>query len=91
MDENKKLDFDNTSLISKYMDEITKQAITEQEKQLIDIIFSIYNNVYDSYCNYVECSKKLFAKENNNVFYSYIPILSEELFNYIKNKNKNNL
>lgn len=83
-DENKKLHFDTT--FSNYIDEITKLAITEQEKQLIDIIFSIYNNEYTDYNDYVECSKKLFAKENNNVFYSYIPLLSEELFNYIKSK-----
>lgn len=72
--------------MSTYFDEITKRAITEQEKQLIDIIFSIYNNEYTDYNDYVECSKKLFMEEKDSVFYNCIPILSEELFNYIKNK-----
>ena len=72
--------------MNNYIDEITKLAITEQEKQLIDIIFSIYDNVYNSYNDYVECSKKLLAERENNVFYGYIPLLSEELFNYIKSK-----
>lgn len=72
--------------MNNYIDEITKLAITEQEKQLIDIIFSIYDNVYDSYDDYVEYSKKLLAERENNVFNSYIPLLSEELFNYIKSK-----
>lgn len=85
-DENKKLYFDNTPWLSKYMDEIAKRAIIEQEKQLLDIIFSIYNNAYDSYDDYLESSKKLFIEDKNNIFYSYIPILSEELFNYIKRK-----
>ena len=85
-DENKKLYFDNNTWLSKYMDEITKRAINEQEKQLIDIIFSVYNNEYIDYDDYVEQSKKLFIEDKNNIFYSYIPILSKELFNYIKNK-----
>lgn len=85
-DENKKLYFDKNTWLSKYMDEITKHAINEQEKQLIDIIFSVYNNEYIDYDDYVEQSKKLFIEDKNDIFYSYIPILSEELFNYIKNK-----
>ena len=72
--------------MNNYIDEITKLAITEQEKATIDIIFSIYNNEYIDYNDYVEHSKKLLAERENNVFYSYIPLLREELFNYIRSK-----
>ena len=62
--------------MNNYIDEITKLAITEQEKSLIDIIFSIYNNEYMDYTDYIEHSKKILKRENN-IFYGHIPLLSE--------------
>ena len=77
--------------ISEFMEEITKAAMQQQEKMLIDDVINIYNGKYKDYSFYIgekEALNKLIEKQTQKEMTICLrPLcLAEPIFNYIKNK-----
>ena len=77
--------------ISEFMEEITKAAMQQQEKMLIDDVINIYNGKYKDYNLYLkekELLNDLIEKQTKEemIFRLKALCLAEPIFNYIKNK-----
>ena len=72
------------------INDLMQKIRLSQQENLIDDIIDIYNGVYVDYDDYVRDKERLFNDLKRHDFYAEIPIMSKDIFEYIRSKNNGN-